>query len=414
MAEFIFDHWLKVNCASVRTPMYIYGESCIQESLAGIKELFPNNVRIFYSLKANPQPGIVQCLSNLGVGGEIASIGEYRMCKIAGVPVENILVGGVAKSSDYLASMCDNGNAGIVVESVAEWRRLQTILSPSRQAQVLLRVNPGVSLGGLDMAGESQFGLDIERAIAVATECQANPNVEFFGLHFYFGSQRLSPNPIIKMVLVAGEVLEIFLKANLKVNVVDLGLGCGIPYLEKDAKLDMKELATKLYPLWESPVWSSVHLWTEAGRVLVGRSGFYMARVQERKEIRDKIFIFLDGGINTHNPGLGVGRFFRNNPHFFFYRNGQKISDNSEIVDIVGNLCTSADVLGHKVSAPVLEEGDLVVIPNAGAYCQTTGLWGFNSQPLFLEAIITQNEALRYLEPQYTIRLRDSDVVDSI
>ncbi|MCI5147707.1 MAG: hypothetical protein D3923_19760, partial [Candidatus Electrothrix sp. AR3] len=52
-----------------------------------------------------------------------------------------------------------------------------------------------------------------------------------------------------------------------------------------------------------------------------------------------------------------------------------------ETVSIVGNLCTSADCFVQDIEVPRLEEGDLVVINNAGAYCQTTALWGFNSQP---------------------------------
>jgi hypothetical protein len=41
------------------------------------------------------------------------------------------------------------------------------------------------------------------------------------------------------------------------------------------------------------------------------------------------------------------------------------------------------------------------VVPNSGAYCQTTALWGFNSQRLFHEAILSGGGRLRRLEPQY-------------
>ena len=406
MTEGEFLCWLKANSEAIRTPTYIYTESALKVSFAELKALFPEDVRVFYSLKANPQPGIVRYLSRLGVGAEIASAGERHMCSVADVPADNILVGGVSKSIRYLASVCDQGTAGIVVESPTEWRRLREVLSSRRHAQVLLRVNPGVSLGGLDMAGESQFGLDTEQAIAIATECQANPHAEFMGLHFYFGSQRLSGDPVVKMVQVAGGVLEAFTKADVRVSVVDLGLGCGVPYLEKDSSLDMADLRVRLRPLWKSSIWSSVRLWTEAGRALVGRSGFYVARVLERKVRHDKVFVFLDGGLNAHNPGVGVGRFFRSNPRFLFIsQNGSDGGDSTESVDIVGNLCTSADSLGRNVTAPILEEGDLVVVPNSGAYCQTTGLWGFNSQPLFSEAMLAPDGQLSYIEPQYIILL---------
>jgi hypothetical protein len=53
-----------------------------------------------------------------------------------------------------------------------------------------------------------------------------------------------------------------------------------------------------------------------------------------------------------------------------------------------------------------LAEGDLVVIPNSGAYMQTTGMWGFNSQEPFSELIVEGDDILRTLEPQYISWLR--------
>jgi hypothetical protein len=51
----------------------------------------------------------------------------------------------------------------------------------------------------------------------------------------------------------------------------------------------------------------------------------------------------------------------------------------------------------------LLHEGDLVVIPNAGAYCQTTALWGFNSQPLFHEGLLTCEGSFNHFQPQYQL-----------
>lgn len=410
MNEADFLSWLTDRSDAIRTPVYIYSEQVLDRDLVKLKALFSADVRVFYSLKANPQPAIVRHLFRQGVGSEIASAGERRVCSAAGVAANHVLVGGVAKTSDYMASVCNQECAGIVLDSMTEWRRLCEIVSTNKRARVLLRINPGASLGGLDMAGDSQFGLATEQALTIAKECQRNPHVDFMGLHFYFGSQRLSPDPVVTMVRIAGDVLDELGRAGLRVNVVDLGLGCGVPYLEKDVDLNMELLAEKLQLIWQSPPWSSVRLWTEAGRALVGRSGFYISRVLDKKERHGKVFIYLDGGLHTHNPGVGVGRFFRSNPRFLFVRqNSRRVSTAMESVDIVGNLCTSADALGRAVIAPVLDIGDLVVIPNSGAYCHTTGLWGFNSQPLFCEAMLTSEGKLNYVQPQYEICLGASE-----
>ena len=135
----------------------------------------------------------------------------------------------------------------------------------------------------------------------------------------------------------------------------------------------------------------------------MARSGYFVARVTEAKDLNGKTFVFLDGGLGVHNPGVGLGRFFRKNPQFAFVPRAGGSPAPTGVVDIVGNLCTSADCLGRQVPAPDLEEGDLVVIPNAGTYCQTTGLWGFKSQRPFSEALLAADGVLRPWNPQHHV-----------
>ena len=254
------------------------------------------------------------------------------------------------------------------------------------------------------MAGGSQFGLSTQQALTIARQCATHPQFAFRGLHFYFGSQRLEASPIIQAVAVVEEIIQTFQEANIDIHIVDLGLGCGVPYLARDKPLDIPALREQLQNRWQTPVWANIELWFEAGRALVARSGYFIARVIDRKQLHGDTFIFLDGGLNVHNPGVGLGSFFRRNPHFCFITDAS--ADATEIVTIVGNLCTTADTLGTKVSAPRLQEGDLVIIPNAGAYCQTTAMWGFNSQPLFQEGILTQDGSFNLFQPQHQLLIK--------
>ena len=67
------------------------------------------------------------------------------------------------------------------------------------------------------------------------------------------------------------------------VPVVDVGLGCGVPYLEKDRALDYNSLGEAMRSIWKDPVWDDVEIWSEAGRALVGQAGYYVSRVTEVK-----------------------------------------------------------------------------------------------------------------------------------
>ena len=385
------------------TPLYLYSAEQLDLAAERLFSLFPHGAQLFYSLKANPQPGIVNHFAQKNIRPEIASAGERQLCLQAGVAAEEILVGGVSKSSRYLADVCDSGCYALVIDSQSEWSRLKTIISSGPQTRILLRIAPGVPLGGLDMAGSSQFGLSCEQAVRVAHECQTH-GANFHGLHFYFGSQRLNSEPILKTLEIVVETLKTFKAEGLEVAVVDVGLGCGVPYLEKDEALDYDSLAEQIQSIWRDTVWDGVEIWSEAGRALIGQAGYYVSRVTELKQLHGKTFVFLDGGLNTHNPGVGLGRFLRGNPRFLFVTEAE--SDSRIPVDIVGNLCTSADLIGQAVAAPRLSEGDLVVIPNSGAYTQTTGLWGFNSQRPFSEMILGAGGVPGPLEPQYKLWLQ--------
>lgn len=390
--------WILARRDVLATPCYVYSEAVLADSLHQLANLLPPGARIFYSLKANPQPEIARLFHGFGVRPEIASEGELEMCLAGGVPSHDVLVGGVAKSQRFLERVCREGCYAITIDSLGELQRLKSVSAQAGSARLLLRVNPGIAIGGLDMGGDSQFGISVDDAIDIVRRKDFGTH-QFLGLHFYFGSQRLKPEPVVKTVAVVTEVLRQFAAANVPVRLVDVGLGCGVPYLEKDVELDLEGLKKELHALWADPIWSGVELWSEAGRSLVARAGSFVATVIERKRLNGRTYVMIDGGLNVHNPGVGLGRFFKSNPCFQFAEVANAAS--REKVEICGSLCTSADRLGAAVESPDLQPGDLVVVPNSGAYCQTTALWGFNSQPTFSEAILGTDGQLRQIEPQH-------------
>lgn len=390
--------WIASHRDQLRTPLYLYSQAALAAAVADLASLLPERSEIFYSLKANPQPAVAKILHALGARPEIASEGELYMCLAAGIPSNQVLIGGVSKSEDYLQRVCTDGCYAVTIDSMSEWRRMRDKRGVSAPVRILTRISPGIALGGLDMGGDSQFGLTVEEAATIARECASTAH-EYLGMHLYLGSQRLKPEPIVSTVQIATSLLRQLHDLGVSPAVADVGLGCGVPYLERDTELDRQALHDRLQELWQDPVWKTTRLWTEAGRSLVARSGWYVTRVLERKHLHGKDFVFVDGGLQTHNPGVGLGKFFRSNPRFLFP--GQSAEAATSPVEIVGNLCTAADRVGAAIKAPALSDGDLVVIPHAGAYCQTTGMWGFNSQRPFEEAVLGTDGELTYVEPQY-------------
>ena len=57
-------------------------------------------------------------------------------------------------------------------------------------------------------------------------------------------------------------------------------------------------------------------------------------------------------------------------------------------VTVVGCLCTPLDLLGEQVPLPAVEEGDLIVLFQAGAYGLTASPTGFLGHPAPREVLV--------------------------
>lgn len=61
----------------------------------------------------------------------------------------------------------------------------------------------------------------------------------------------------------------------------------------------------------------------------------------------------------------------------------------SEIVTLVGNLCTATDVVAENIIMPHLESGDFIVMTNAGSYAAVLSPIQFSSQEVPEELFLT-------------------------
>ena len=61
-----------------RTPLYVYDSSLIEARVKKLRSLLPDGVKIHYAMKANPHRDVVQLLSSLVDGLDVASAGELE------------------------------------------------------------------------------------------------------------------------------------------------------------------------------------------------------------------------------------------------------------------------------------------------------------------------------------------------
>ena len=105
-----------------------------------------------------------------------------------------------------------------------------------------------------------------------------------------------------------------------------------------------------------------------------------MARVLEVKSLPTKTFIILDTGIHHLGGMAGLGRVPRG--AVTLQNLSREMSAEPLITaDLVGPLCTPLDCLARSLKMPPIESGDLIGIPNVGAYGLTASLLAFLSHP---------------------------------
>ena len=174
-----------------------------------------------------------------------------------------------------------------------------------------------------------------------------------------------------------------------------MGSGMGIAYGEDDEPLDIEALSATVCERAKAFANQYPHMkiFMETGRYVTGHAGIYVTKVVDKKTSRGKTFVMLKNTLNGFvRPSMArMAESFagdeepKSNEPFFTSSDAFQfipLTDSQEIewVTLVGNLCTAADVIAEDLWMPVLEEGDLVAITNAGAYAASITPMQFSSQ----------------------------------
>ncbi len=365
---------------------YLYDGEAIAGQIEKLQRVMPKNVDLYYAMKANPHPAVLNFLTNLPYvkGVEIASTGELETALSSYRP-KHIIFTGPGKTLAQLQESIDAGIKQIHIESYLEAVRIETLATES-PVDVLMRVNAARSLEGANnqaTGGPSKFGVDEEVMFEVAGKIQQLNNINLQGLHFFSGSGVLDSQHLLAHFKYVFELSRRFEAEFGSIDIIDLGGGFGIDYSGNGKELDIEHLGRGLNALVERYGFSDKKLILELGRYLVGDSGFYVCEIVDIKVSQSKKHIITSGGMNhQHRPrskGINHQTFVlpRNLPRLYI----EQLSVHNEVVDICGPLCTKDDVLAKKIQIESAEVGDLVVIAQSGAYGKSAAPCNFLSHP---------------------------------
>jgi diaminopimelate decarboxylase len=394
----ISDEMLKSLAKEYSTPLYVCQEESIRNRWRMLTEFLGERVTLYYSIKANPNPEIIDVCRELGASFEVASGGELKAVLSGRENGEKVIFVGPGKTISELELAIDNRVDLIVIESAIEAEKIQKICqSKKTHIDAALRVNPGKGNGMISMGGATQFGVDKQEAINILNGKGQYDRINFRGIHSYMGTGNLSGQAILEhtqMILATAE--EIASNTNSCFDFIDIGGGLGIPYYDGDVPLDLESIKSNFHGLIENflsrnPGIKEVAF--EAGRFLAGPASVFLASVLDVKETENGVFIILDGGTNVFG---GDNKYRGYKPLPMKLLNNK--SDRSEIVSICGPLCTSADRLASDIMFPIPEIGDIIAFYQAGAYGLTASPGLFLSHGFPKEILVNNNGSVTVRE----------------
>lgn len=367
------------------TPLFVVDEDDFRSRCREIASAFGGGKNVHYAAKAFLCSEIARWIDEEGLSLDVCTGGELAVALHANFPPERITFHGNNKSVAELTAAVKAGVGHVVLDSMTEIERLNTIAGEAGIVQdVFVRLTVGVEAHThefISTAHEDQkFGLSVASGAALAAVGRVfeAEHLRVVGLHSHIGSQIFD---VAGFELAARRVLGLLHEAveqfgvdkTAQISTVDLGGGLGISYLAADDPPPMGELAAKLSAIVknesEAVGLPTPRLVVEPGRAIAGPGTITLYEVGTVKDVdvsatANRRYVSVDGGMSDNiRTALYDAQYDA--------RLVSRLSDApAELARVVGKHCESGDIVVRDTWVPGdLHPGDLIGVAATGAYC---------------------------------------------
>ncbi len=380
------------------TPLYVYSASTIRERMRAFDHAFRKvSHTVCYSVKANSNLSILRLLARMGCGFDVVSGGELeRVLRVSQRAAKKVVFSGVGKTPEEMRTALKADVLLFNVESESELYALaECAARAKKKARIALRVNPDVPAEthpyistGLH---QHKFGIPIDEARGLYTQASEISSLEIAGVSVHIGSQITDVKPFAATMERVAELTRALQADGCVIKYVDAGGGLGIPY-ENPNGPSFAALATSYAEALIRPLRGlKIHLLLEPGRCIVGPAGALLTRVLYKKTNGKKKFLVMDAAMNDLlRPSL-----YRAYHEIVPVRAADQSSSErnvSETVDVVGPICETGDFFARDRDLPIMVEGELLAILDAGAYGMVLAS-NYNTRPRAAEVLVDGKSA---------------------
>ena len=351
-------------------PCLVIDLEIVRENYLAFARAMPDT-RIFYAVKANPEPRILELLASLGSSFDCASVAEIDMALAAGASPDRISFGNTIKKERDITAASQRGVRLFAVDCEAE---VEKIARSAPGADVFCRILcDGV---GAQWPLSRKFGCEPSMAADVLERAH-RLGLGACGLSFHVGSQQANVDAWDGAIAASARIFRECSARGIGLDLLNLGGGFPARYLKDVPGVPnyARAIGAALRRHFGNRIPSTI---IEPGRGMVGNAGVIKAEVvlvsRKSKSVGEPRWVYLDigkfGGLaETMDEAI---RYPIRTP-----RDGEA----KEPCIIAGPTCDSADVLYERDPYPLpvsLAAGDEILIEGAGAYTTTYSSVGFN------------------------------------
>jgi diaminopimelate decarboxylase len=366
------------------TPLYVYHAEKITGQFNRLQTAFAGqDVRFFYACKALTNINILRHIKAIGADVDCSSINEVKLALYAGFNPKQVLYTSNGIQFSEIEEAQSLG-VNINIDSLSNLEKFGQRFGHSYPVGIRLR--PNIMAGGnLKIStghDKSKFGIPADQ-IDEITALVAQYGLFIQNLHIHTGSEITDVEVFVKGIEVLFDIIPKFSE----LEAIDLGGGFKVPYKAGDAETDINLLGKKVgeaFAAHPNPGGRPLQIWFEPGKFMVSECGYLITEVAVLKETAGTTFAGINSGFNHLIRPMFYDAYHR-------IENISHAEGEEKTYTVTGNICETDTFATNRRLAEV-QEGDLLVFYNAGAYGFEMSS-NFNSRYKPAEVLVKDGEA---------------------
>jgi diaminopimelate decarboxylase len=361
MPNIIQEYLDEVPNQSKDDPFYIVDMGELTRSYMTWTSLLPN-VKPYYAIKCNPNPLMLEALSQLGCYFDCASEDEIQTVLDITSDPSRILFANPCKVPSHIRFAQQN-NVNIMTFDCAEELHKIKLYHPTSKLILRLAVDDSKSVCKFN----AKFGChenEVESLVKLAKTLQ----LDLVGFSFHVGSGCSSAQVYYEAIWSCRKATNVATRNGMKISIIDLGGG----FPGKQKAVGFEDIADRinagLHDFFQEELANDlIEIIAEPGRYFAEKTHTLVVNVIGKKEIEVK-------GKKTFTYTLNDGIYGSFSCIYFDHSKPNLVPLNRRWDEplykstVFGPTCDSMDKIGEDVLLPELFIGDWVYVKNFGAY----------------------------------------------